>query len=118
MWDVRSCATVFYNVFPNGVLVLHPELMSHIALFPKAIDEVVFVHTMLAPHEPTSDEQRAAWQKTWELIDGKVFATEDLAICESIQSVLHAEAQRTFQLGSLEHSIRIFHDTIDRKLGR
>lgn len=112
-WDVRACTTVFYDVFPNSVLVFHPETISHLALFPKAIDEVVVVHTMLAPHEPTSEEERARWQKTWELIDGQVFATEDFAIAESIQSVLHAEAQRTFRLGALEHAIRVFHDAVD-----
>jgi glycine betaine catabolism A len=115
-WDVRACTTVFYNLFPNSVLVFHPETISHIALFPHALGEVTFVHTMLAPRAPESDEHRAALEKTWELIDGKVFANEDLVIAESIQSVLHANAQPTFRLGTLEHPIRLFHDAIDRAL--
>lgn len=112
-WDVRSCTTVFYGLFPNSVLVFHPETISHVALFPTAIDEVTFVHTMLAPREPRTEEERTSWHRTWELIDGQVFAKEDLAIAESIQSVIHADAQPTFRLGSLEHAIRAFHDAID-----
>jgi phenylpropionate dioxygenase-like ring-hydroxylating dioxygenase large terminal subunit len=117
-WNIRACTTVFYNLFPNSVLVFHPDMISHVALFPKSINEVVFVHTMLAPHEPRDEAERAAWQKTWELIDHQVFATEDLVIAESIQSVLHADAQRTFRLGSLEHPIRMFHDAIDEAIAQ
>jgi glycine betaine catabolism A len=117
-WDVRTCTTVFYNVFPNSILVFHPDTVSHVALFPKSIDEVVFVHTMLAPHEPKDEAERNARHKTWELIDGEVFAKEDLVIAESIQSVLHADAQRTFRLGSLEHPIRVFHDAIDEAIAQ
>jgi predicted DsbA family dithiol-disulfide isomerase len=43
---------VFFNVFPNSVLVFHPETVSHIALFPHGPSEVTFVHTMLAPRAP------------------------------------------------------------------
>lgn len=117
-WDLRAHTTPFYNLFPNAVLVFHPETISHLALYPRGLGEVEFVHTMLAPHEPSSEEQRAAWQRTWELIDQQVFAREDLAICESIQSTLASGANEKFQLGALESSIRFFHDRIDDALTR
>lgn len=115
-WDVRTATTVFYDLFPNGVLVFHPETVSHVSLFPRAIDQVEFVHTMLAPREPRTDEERLGWQRTWELIDQKVFGEEDLAIAESIQASLHSGADTTFRLGALESSIRFFHDAMDRAL--
>jgi glycine betaine catabolism A len=115
-WDVRASTTVFYNLFPNSILVFHPDTVSHIALFPRSLGEVEFVHTMLAPREPRTEEERQSWKKTWELIDGTVFAKEDLAIAENIQSVLHANDAKEFKLGSLEYSIRFFHDEIDRAL--
>jgi glycine betaine catabolism A len=114
-WDVRACATVFYNVFPNSVLVFHPQAVSHIALYPRATDEVVFVHTMLVPRSPRDDEERSAFQKTWELIDAKVFADEDLAIAESIQSGI-SSAAGTFRLGTIEAPIATFHAAIDAAL--
>lgn len=115
-WDVRTSTTVFYNLMPNGVLVFHPETVSHIALFPRALGEVEFVHSMLAPHPPKDEAQRVSWQRTWELIDGKVFAEEDLAIAESIQSTLGTGANTHFPLGTLERPIRFFHDGMDRIL--
>ena len=113
-WDLRAHTTPFYNLFPNAVLVLHPETISHLALYPRGTGEVEFVHTMLAPTPERSD----AWQRTWELIDEQVFAREDLAICESIQSVMGSGANEKFQLGALEASIRFFHDRIDEALTR
>jgi len=115
-WDLRLHTTPFYNLFPNGVLVFHPETISHLALHPRALGEVEYVHTMLAPREPASDDERASWQRTWELIDERVFAEEDLAICESIQSVIDSGANAKFQLGALEASIRFFHDRVDEAL--
>ena len=114
-WDLRAHTTPFYNLFPNAVLVFHPETISHLALYPRGLGEVEFVHTMLAPGE-TSEEKRSAWQRTWELIDEQVFAREDLAICESIQSVIGSGANTKFQIGALEASIRFFHDRIDDAL--
>jgi glycine betaine catabolism A len=116
-WDLRECATVFYNLFPNSVLVFHPEAVSHIALYPRAVDEVVFVHTMLVPREPKNEEERAAFRKTWDLIDAKVFAEEDLAIAESIQSGLASDASTTFRLGTIEAPIIAFHRAIDAAIG-
>jgi Rieske 2Fe-2S family protein len=113
-WDVRDATTVFYTLFPNQVLVFHPVLVSHIALWPRALDGLTFVHTLLAPRAPKDEAERAAWQRTWELIDGEVFAKEDLAVAESIQSVLHAHAQRTFALGANEHAIAFFHGEVAR----
>ena len=113
-WDLRATTTPFYAIFPNNVLVFHPETVSHVALYPKGLGEVEYVHTMLTPRAPANDAERAGWQKTWELIDEKVFAQEDLSIAESIQSVLHSGANTSFQLGTLEHPIRWFHDTTDR----
>jgi len=113
-WDFRSTTTPFYAIFPNNVLVLHPETVSHIALYPKGLGEVEYIHTMLAPRAPENETERAGWQKTWELIDQKVFAEEDLAIAESVQSVLHSGANTSFQLCTLEHAIRWFHDETDR----
>lgn len=117
-WDVRAATTVFYSLFPNTILVFHPETVSHIALFPAAVDQVEVVHTMLAPRAPADDAERERWQKTWALIDGRVFDEEDLAIAESIQSVLHAGAQPAFQLGTLEYPIHVFHESIDRRLAQ
>jgi phenylpropionate dioxygenase-like ring-hydroxylating dioxygenase large terminal subunit len=118
-WDLRQTATVFYALFPNTVLVFHPDTISHLALFPRALGEVEYVHTLLAPRSPAeaSDAEREAWRKTWALIDGTVFEQEDFVVAERIQSVLGADrAGAAFRLGALEHQIQRFHEAIDQAL--
>jgi phenylpropionate dioxygenase-like ring-hydroxylating dioxygenase large terminal subunit len=115
-WDIRAYATVFYYLFPNTILVFHPDWVSHLALYPAGTDRAVYMHTMLIPEMPTTEEARAHWEKTFQLIEGRVFQQEDLSIAESIQSVIHAGADTAFRIGRLEHPIRLFHDAIDLAL--
>jgi hypothetical protein len=115
-WSARAATTLVYVLFPNTVLVFHPETVSHVAVFPTAIDSVTVVHTMLAPREPADDEERQAWERTWELIDADVFAKEDLSIVESIQTVLGTGATPTFRLGRSERPVGVFHETLARTL--
>ena len=43
--NLRVHASFSYTVFPNVVLVLHPEYSSIISLFPKSPDKTLFVHS-------------------------------------------------------------------------
>jgi Rieske 2Fe-2S family protein len=115
-WDIREYATVFYCFFPNTILVFHPDWVSHIAMYPNGTDRATYMHTMLIPKAPATDEERAHWEKTFHLIEGKVFQQEDLSIAESIQSVIHAGADTHFRVGRLEHPIHLFHSAIERAL--
>ena len=55
--DIRHHATYSYTVFPNAVLVFHPDYTSIISLFPKSAAQTVFAHTMLPPHARKSAEE-------------------------------------------------------------
>jgi hypothetical protein len=74
------------------------------------------VHTLLIPNQPRDENERAKFERTWNLIDADVFGREDIPIAESIQSVLPGNPVPSFQLGRLEHLIRFFHDATDRAL--
>jgi Rieske 2Fe-2S family protein len=115
-WDIREYATVFYYLFPNTILVFHPDWVTHIAMYPSGTDRATYMHTMLVPQAPTTEEERMHWEKTFQLIEGKVFQQEDLSIAESIQSVIHAGADTHFRVGRIEHPLRLFHEAIDRAL--
>ncbi len=99
---------MFYFVFPNTVLVLHPDWISHITMFPETAATSTYVHAMLVPRADASDDRRAHWQETWNLIERNVFQTEDLVVADSIQSSLGAGFERDFVIGGLELPIRLF----------
>jgi hypothetical protein len=81
-------------------------------VFPAAIDQSLFVHTVLIPELPASEKARAHWERSFELIDSKVFNEEDLFVCEQIQLGLAGATGVDFVLGRFEHNVRRFHATI------
>lgn len=119
-WDLRRHTTVFYNVFPNTILVFHPHWITQLGLFPQAVDRVRVVHRMLvAPGPdatPGSAEARERLDRSFEHIDGQVFEKEDLAIAENIQTTLGSGASHEILLGALEHGMLLFHRAWDRAM--
>ena len=111
-WSPQLHGTLVHFIFPNSLLVHHPDYISHMGIFPAGIDRSLFVHTVLTPEIPTDEKARAHWDRSFELIDDKVFNDEDLFICEQIQLGLAAGANDTFLLGRFENNVRRFHETI------
>jgi phenylpropionate dioxygenase-like ring-hydroxylating dioxygenase large terminal subunit len=115
-WRFRDVLSLTYFVFPNTVLVFHPDWVSRITLFPLAIDETLFTHTMIVPADGDSDDRRAHWDKTWRLIHENVFEREDMMAAEWIQGGLDSGANEDFTCGRFEFPIRWFHDELERAL--
>jgi phenylpropionate dioxygenase-like ring-hydroxylating dioxygenase large terminal subunit len=115
-WRLRDYLSLTYFLFPSTILVFHPDWVSRITLFPLAVDETLFVHTMLIPPGEDVAERRPHWDKTWSLIQEGVFEREDIAAAESIQTGLASGANATFTLGRFEWPLRAFHDQVDRAI--
>lgn len=111
-WDVRHHATLTHAIFPNSLLIYHPDATSHMAMFPITPDEMLFVHSFFTPHDPRDDDERAHWDRTFELIDAGVFSAEDLFVSEQIQLGLKSGANERFVFGRFEQHLRRFHDNL------
>ena len=114
--DLRRMVTFSYTVFPNAVLIFHPDYTSIISLFPKSATETVFAHTMLTPEPPASDEQRDHFHRSFELIDGGVFQAEDIFVSEGAQRGMASGANTHLIFGGLEEAAARFHSIIEREL--
>jgi phenylpropionate dioxygenase-like ring-hydroxylating dioxygenase large terminal subunit len=114
-WRFRDAVSLTYFLFPNTVLVFHPDWVSRITVFPLAIDETLFTHTMLVPADAATSRE-AHWERTWRLIHETVFEREDMVAAEWIQSGLDSGANESFACGTFEAPIRAFHDAIERTL--
>jgi phenylpropionate dioxygenase-like ring-hydroxylating dioxygenase large terminal subunit len=115
-WSPQRHATMVHLVFPNSVIVYHPDYISHLGLFPTAADETLFVHTMLTPEKPADEKAEAHWARSFELMDTGVFNGEDLATCEQIQRGLESGANDRLILGRLEQNLRWFHAEVEENV--
>jgi nitrite reductase/ring-hydroxylating ferredoxin subunit len=114
---LRGAITYTYQMFPGAVLVVSPDYINLMVLMPQAPDRVLVEDFMLIPEAPATEKALAHWEKSWELLDGGVFAAEDFRACELGQQGLASGAIDRLTLGTLELGIRQFHDAIEARLG-
>lgn len=114
--DLRKNATFSYTVFPNSVIIFHPDYTSIISLFPISADETVFAHTMLTPKPPASDREQDHFLRSFKLIDEGVFQAEDIFVSEGAQAGMRSGANTDLLFGGLEEAAIKFHDIIAREL--
>jgi phenylpropionate dioxygenase-like ring-hydroxylating dioxygenase large terminal subunit len=113
---LRRAITYTYQMFPGTVLIVSPDYINLMVLMPQAEDRVLVEDFMLIPEAPTTDKALAHWEKSWNLLDGGVFASEDFRAAELGQQGLSSGAVDRVTLGTLEVGIRHFHDEVEARL--
>jgi phenylpropionate dioxygenase-like ring-hydroxylating dioxygenase large terminal subunit len=114
--DLRLDCTFTHYLFPNTILIFHPDYASLITLWPQAPDRVSWSHALLVPAAQHTDALRPHWEKSFELIERGVFQGEDLYACEGIQAGLASGANTHLLAGRLEYVLGPLHAEWDRRL--
>lgn len=112
----RQLVTPSYFLFPASNLILHPDYLSLLTCQPLAAGLTRFSHWMLIPEPPQSEAAAAHWARSFELIDGGVFASEDLRIVEAMQRGLTASGDQTVVFGRHEHASLWFHQQVAERV--
>lgn len=116
--DLRLDCTFTHYLFPNAVLIFHPDYCSLITLWPLAPDRVSWSHALLVPRDLLTEELRPHWDKSFALIEQDVFQGEDLMACEGIQAGLASGANTHLSVGRLEYVLGQLHAEWDRRLAQ
>jgi hypothetical protein len=110
---LRRIITYAYSLLPATVLVASPDYVNLMTIMPKAPDRTFVEDFMLIPSPPATPDEETHWAKSWALLDGRVFGTEDFGAAEAGQRGLASGAVPELILGGLESGIARFHAAVD-----
>jgi glycine betaine catabolism A len=114
---LRSAVTFTYQLLPATVIVVSPDYVNIMVIMPQSVDHTLVEDFMLIPEKPATEKSESHWQRSWDLLDGQVFGTEDFGAAEWGQQGLTTGAIKRLTLGTLEAGIRHFHDAVAKVMG-
>lgn len=117
-WDLMWNTTLIYSLFPNTILVVQGDHVEITRMFPVdgRVDRSVMDLALYVPNAPTTEEERAHWDKNMQLVLD-VVTGEDFPAGRSMQIGLTSGAQTHTVYGRNEPAMIHYHQSMRTALG-
>lgn len=115
-WRLRDHGNLLYFFFPGTILLVEPDHVQALSVWPAAPDRCIVTGATLLPAAPKTDKARAHWDRNVHIFWTAL--AEDFALMESKQATLLSGANTHLTFGRFEHASAWFHEAIDGVLAQ
>lgn len=114
--ELRQTVTFSYSVLPGMVIVVSPDYINIMQLYPQSVDRTLVEDFMLIAEPPADADEDRHWARSFELLDSGVFAGEDFRAAALGHQGLATGELDNITLGTAEAGVAEMHAELDRLL--
>ena len=114
--DIREVVTFSFSLLPGTVIVISPDYINVMQLYPQTLDRTLVENFMLIAEAPDCEEAEQHWAQSFDLLDNGVFGAEDFRAATLGQQGLSTGSIAELTLGAAETGVADFHDEVRRLL--